>query len=140
MLRASVLLVMKQSLKGRSILIVEDQALISMHIQSILGDVGAKIVTAPNLRTALAAMRDSKLSAAIIDYLLEDGNNSEICKQLNARGIPFVLFSGAPKPTGACAQGSYLEKPTTAKELLASVEALFEPGQLRWPAGASTVH
>jgi DNA-binding response OmpR family regulator len=131
---------MEQSLKGRSILIVEDQAIISLHIQSILGDVGARIVTAPNLRTALAAVKDSTLSAAIIDYLLEDGNNSEICEQLNARGIPFVLFSGAPRPIGECAQGTYLEKPTTAAKLLASVEALFERGQLRWPAGSATVH
>ena len=48
-----------------------------MHIQSILGDVGAKIVSAPNLRAALEAVKDVTLSAAIIDYLLEDGNNSE---------------------------------------------------------------
>jgi DNA-binding response OmpR family regulator len=131
---------MEQSLKGRSILILEDQALISMHIQSILGDVGAKIVSAPNLRAALEAVKDVTLSAAIIDYLLEDGNNSEICERLNARGIPYVLFTGAPKPSGECAQGSYLEKPTTAKELLASVEALFERHQLRWPVGSTTVH
>ena len=131
---------MKQSLKGRSILIFEDQALISMHIQSILEDVGAKIVTAPNLRTALEAVKDITLSAAIIDYLLENGNNSEVCEQLNARGIPFVLFTGAPKPRGECAKGAYLEKPTTAKELLASVEALFERDQLRWLAGSTTVH
>ena len=61
-------------------------------------------------------------------------------EQLNARGIPFVLFTGAPKPRGECATGTCLEKPTTAKELLASVEALFERGQLRWPAGHATVH
>ena len=80
---------------------------------------------------ALGAVEDSFLSAAVVDYLLEHGTNSPICDRLNSRGIPYVLFSGAPKPNGPCADGAFLEKPTTPEKLLACVESFFEPAQIR---------
>src|ERR1700733_4740050 len=118
------------SLKGRSSLVVESEPVIALHIECILKDVGARVVRATTPETALGTVEDSFLSAAVVDFVLEHGTNSPICNRLNSRGIPYVLFSGAPKPNGPCADGAFLEKPTTPEKLLACVESLFEPAQI----------
>jgi DNA-binding response OmpR family regulator len=61
---------MDRPLAGRSILIVEDEPLIALDIQRGFEAAGARVMTMRSLQTALAAVEDPDLSAAILDHAL----------------------------------------------------------------------
>src|SRR5437899_2733138 len=82
------------SLAGRLILICEDEPLIAIDIANAFTDVGARVVSARSLKSALIAAEDPDLSAAILDHALGDGDSSQLCERLKERNIPFVFHTG----------------------------------------------
>lgn len=111
-----------QVLAGRSILLVEDEAMIALDVCQCFEAVGASVVQAHTLKQALKAIRANKLDAAVLDYKLEDGVSTEICTHLDKRNIPFVIHSGYEKIEGACDDGVKLQKPAHPKELVQIIE------------------
>lgn len=124
---------MGSSLAGRSILVVEDEPLIAMDLAQIFREAGARVVVATSLPTALDAVKNGALSAAILDHALGDDDSASVRAHLVALGIPFAIYSAYPKPDGA---GDYvhLNKPALPADLLAAVEGLLARSQ----ADAST--
>jgi len=121
---------MKGSLRGRSILIVEDEPLIVMDITQALEDSGAELTTTNTLRHALLLVEHDGLSAAILDHALGDGDSSLLCARLKKRGIPFVIYSGYERVEGACKGAPHIAKPASQQELLAAVENLIRGTQI----------
>ena len=70
---------MKRPLAGRVILVIEDEPLIAINISDAFEDEGAKTIMVRTLATALVAVEDPNLSAAIVDHALGDADSSEIC-------------------------------------------------------------
>jgi len=99
------------SLRGLSILIVEDEPLIALDLALILQREGAQVTTTQTLRQALVLVEHDGLAAAILDRALGNGDCQELCGRLVARGIPFMIYSGFPAQGGACERGLYLAKP-----------------------------
>ena len=57
------------SLRGRSILVVEDEMLIGMHIRKALEDAGALVTATTTVRHALILVEQhDRLAAAIMDH------------------------------------------------------------------------
>src|SRR6185295_16006568 len=107
----------RPSLEGRSILVVEDEPLIVMDISQAFEATGAALTTTNTLKHALILVEHDGLSAAILDHGLSDGDSSEVCKRLNERGIPFILYSGFPHVDGDCSATLRIGKPADAGEL-----------------------
>lgn len=113
------------TLRGRSILIVDDEPLIALDIAQAFEDAGAAIVVTSTLHHALVLVEHDGLSAAVLDHALHDGDSSPLCRRLDERGLPFVIYSGLSKLDGACAKGVQVAKPEDPTELVAIVGNLI---------------
>jgi CheY-like chemotaxis protein len=77
------------------VLIVEDNSLIAMDLEDILSSYGCAIVgSTPTVEKALEALERETIDVAVIDYLLEDGDASQLAKVLDEKGIPFAFCTG----------------------------------------------
>jgi DNA-binding response OmpR family regulator len=116
---------MDRPLIGRSILVVEDEPLIAMDIAQTLKAQGASVSVARTLRDALRGVEAPDLSAGVLDHRLPDGDTSQICDRLDARNIPFVIYSGYDHVEGTCSEGEHLRKPVRPDVLVSTLVGLL---------------
>lgn len=116
---------MQRPLIGRVILVIEDEPLISIDIQDAFEQAGAKTIAARTIASALLAVENPGLSAAIVDHALGDGDSSEICERLTERNIPFVTYSGFSHLDGACALAEHVNKPASPSVLVTTILGLL---------------
>lgn len=83
-------------LHGRSILVVEDEALVAMMIEDLLLDFGAAVVgPAATLTEALELARTATpLHAAVLDLNIAGASSVSVAEVLASRGVPFAFASG----------------------------------------------
>ncbi len=115
-------------LRGRSILVVEDEPLIVMDITLAFEHTGAEMTTTNTLRHALLLVEHDGLAGAILDHALPDGDSSLLCARLKERNIPFLIYSGFPKADGACRDALHDMKPAKGP-LLVSTNWELDPGR-----------
>jgi DNA-binding response OmpR family regulator len=82
------------NLAGRSILVVEDEALVRLDVAGRLQDAGATVFSASRLDKALDLAGHPHLSAGVLDFDLGGVDSSAICWKLVDRQIPFVFHTG----------------------------------------------
>ena len=80
-----------------SILIVEDEPLIAMSVESGLQDAGAAFVKIAASISAAHSVIDAENSfdAAVVDLHVADGDASSLIGVLSERGIPAVVTTGS---------------------------------------------
>ena len=85
----------RPSLAGMRLLVVEDELLVSMLVEEILGELGAT-VAGPYGRLAdgLAAAKAERFDGAILDLNLAGEHADPLADLLLARGVPFVFITG----------------------------------------------
>ena len=125
---------MDRPLGGCSILVVEDEPLIAMDVVQGLEAAGAAVSVARTLKDALDKVEAPELSAAVLDHRLRDGDSSQICERLDAKNIPFVIYSGYTKIDGACSEGKLVHKPVAPEELVTTVVNLLTARSAIHPA------
>jgi DNA-binding response OmpR family regulator len=113
---------MNRPLTGCLILIVEDEPLVALQMTQAFEDAGAWVVRAHTLIEALTVVEGRKLSAAVLDHALSDGDTLTVCERMNERNIPFVIYSDYERPRGGARLGVYVKKPVGMPELIAIVE------------------
>ncbi len=84
----------KERLSGQTVLILEDEPLLSFDLELRLQDLGATVLTAFNTFEAIGHIADENLSMAVLDIALKDETCELICDHLWALGIPFVFYTG----------------------------------------------
>jgi DNA-binding response OmpR family regulator len=116
-------------LGGYSILVVDDEPLITIGLHEALRDAGAEVLTAHDLSTALEAAASRNLSAAILDVQLGATDCGAVCAALTLQEVPFLFLTGfdSHDVLKEWASVPTLAKPTGEAELLASVAALLKP-------------
>jgi CheY-like chemotaxis protein len=84
------------ALRGRHVLIVEDDYLIANDLEHVLSSLGARIVgPAATCDRALALVEASaQLDAAVLDLNLRGSLAFPIADALRSRGVPFVFATG----------------------------------------------
>nr|WP_075218013.1 response regulator [Mongoliimonas terrestris] len=83
-------------LKGRRVLIVEDEPFIAFDIADAIEMAGGVVVgPAMTVREALRLIRDERLEAAILDVNLPDGDIGPVILALSKAGIPLLIHTGA---------------------------------------------
>jgi CheY-like chemotaxis protein len=111
----------------KTVLVVEDEALIALDVQMTLEDLDHDIVVAGSNAAAEAALALQRFDLAILDYRLMDGNTDRLARRLRQAGIPFVVCSGSASVTelGEVFQNTtFLPKPFTTDRLVEAVSAI----------------
>jgi CheY-like chemotaxis protein len=82
-------------LAGRRILVVEDEFLLAMELESLLERHGS-IVLGPvsSVDQALAALEAEQPEIALLDVNLKGQRATPVAAALRQRGVPFVLITG----------------------------------------------
>jgi DNA-binding response OmpR family regulator len=82
-------------LRGRRVMIVEDEMLVAMELETLLAEQGCAVVgPAPTAARALALIEEELPDAAILDVNLDGQTALPVAVALNAQGVPFLLATG----------------------------------------------
>jgi DNA-binding NtrC family response regulator len=112
---------------AKRILIVEDEIMISMHMESTVAELGHIVVTAASQHEAEAILDADVVDLAIIDYHLTDGTSAQLAAKLHDRRVPFIVCSGSTglDELGEIFSGSrFLPKPFTTEGLIEAVTGI----------------
>lgn len=116
----------RPSLEGRSILIVEDEPLIALDLTEAFEPTGAELTTATTVQHAMRLILRERLSAAILDNALPDGDSSALCELLTERGIPYIIYSGyGVDGQPACKDAPFLTKPAHPDVIVTMMQHLI---------------
>ena len=108
------------TLAGRRILVVEDELLVAMTLEEMLGSQGCVIVGPfPRVEPALKVAREEPLDAAVLDINVAGKGVDPIAKALAERKIPFVFTTGYDR---SMLPAEHADRPFLAKP--------FKPAQL----------
>jgi DNA-binding NtrC family response regulator len=122
-------------LAGKSVLIIEDEALIAMGFESCLQDAGAVVKIANSIASARSALEEGiPFDAAVVDLVVADGNASPLIEVLSERGIPVVITTGDEADHGQPALSkavAILQKPHADSDLVNTVGRFGQLNALR---------
>ena len=110
-------------------MIVEDELIIAMEMESLLKGLGCIVLDpVPSITQALRVLADERPDAAVLDVNLQGERVTPVAAALRERGIPFVLVSGygrerlQEEPLQGAA---YLRKPVDAGQLERALEEVL---------------
>ena len=117
----------RSSLRGKRVVIVEDEPLVSMDLESTLTACGCEVVgTAGTLEKAKAVVERVTCDVALLDLNLAGQSVVEIAAKLTQKNIPFAFVSGYGRdglPQGF-QDTLIVPKPVSNDQLIATVERL----------------
>lgn len=117
-------------LQGRSILLVEDEAVVAMMVEDMLAEAGASVIgPAYSLAQALDLARSADpMHAALLDVNVAGQAVFPVAEALAARGIPFAFASGYGEGgiTDAFRNRPSLQKPFHEADLLNVLSGLLD--------------
>jgi DNA-binding response OmpR family regulator len=92
-------------LADKRILVVEDEFLIALDIETIIESVGAQVKTANRVDQALGLIKaEASFDAAVLDLKLDRETSVAIAELLQAQNVPFVFLTGASGDASIAAQ------------------------------------
>ena len=120
----------KPSLRGKRILVVEDEALLSMDLEASLAAAGCHVVgPAATVETARKLIAHEQCDAALLDVNLSGHPVDELAAALTKHAVPFAFLTGYGRealPRGF-GEAKMLGKPFSQHEVLAMLAHLLTP-------------
>jgi DNA-binding response OmpR family regulator len=117
-------------LKGRQVLVVEDQYLLARDVSEWLEEAGAKVFgPVPDIERACQLIDREKLDGAVLDINLGRGATYEVAERLSERSVPFLFATGYDQ-TAIPEEFQWaprLEKPFKGPELVLAIQGLQLP-------------
>ncbi len=115
---------------GRIVLVVEDEFLIAMELESVLTSSGFEVLgPASSVGQALNLLRSQRPDAAVLDVTLGSEKVTPVAFLLKSWDVPFVLASASDAAELArhdvLAKALNLGKPTDMKRLVDVVQSFF---------------
>lgn len=115
-------------LAGQTVLLVEEQAIVALDLQSALEDAGAKVVVARDITEALASIARSTFTSAVLDMRPSSDDHRTIARALKKKGVRFVFHATQPPEDVTTVRGApVFQKPTRAQDLVKALAALSKP-------------
>jgi DNA-binding response OmpR family regulator len=112
-------------MRGRSILVVEDEPLIKLELTDLFQSAGAHVIAASTCQQGLIAIGRQKVSAALLDYGLWEGNVAPLCRHLAERQVPFMFYTGYLDLERSYPHAVIVQKPAGKDVLLAAMAGLI---------------
>jgi len=112
--------------QGRA-LVVDDEMLICMLVESILMDAGYAVVTANSVAEALATIDADRIDFAVVDVNLKGQSAYPIAEKLASARIPFVFATGAGHGPMEFPDRPWIAKPFNETDLLDVIGRLTDP-------------
>ncbi len=116
----------------RTILLIEDEPHIVLGLRDALEFEGFRVTSAGTGREGLAAARQERPQAVLLDLMLPDLNGYQVCEELRRidPSLPIIMLTArsqeADKIRGLDAGADdYVTKPFSVGELVARIRALF---------------
>jgi len=110
------------------VLVVEDELLVAIDLESRLEDLGCEIVgTVARAEQAAQVIREENPDAAVLDVRLQDGTSEPVADLLVKRERPFVFVTANHDPESLKAKfprTRVLSKPVSDDELAAALELM----------------
>jgi len=109
------------------VLVVEDSFLIAAALEDALIQAGHRVLTAGSVAEAEAHMADTRFRAALLDYMLPDGDSLVLARRLHAKGCKVAMVSGADRdvlPQDPAIEAHFL-KPTDDEALIEWVSSVY---------------
>ena len=112
-------------LKGKRILVVEDEALIAVMVEDMLIEMGAVVIgPAATIESALELARREELDAAVLDVNVRGERIDPVAEALIARGIPVLFATGYGEVRLASGvKTTVIDKPYTQEKLARGLAA-----------------
>jgi len=120
-----------EALKGRRVLVVEDETMIAMLVEDMLADLGCLVVgPAHELGAALALAGGEIIDAALLDVNLAGKPVFALADALRARGVPMVFATGYGEASlrEIDAGAPVLQKPFRAADLALALTEILREG------------
>ena len=115
-------------LRGRRILVIEDEPLVALELTTILKEAGAEVLgPLATAEEVLECIATAPVDGALLDGNLRGRAVDDLAAMLTERRVPFAFVSGYAKdnlPQGF-ADVPLLGKPFTQEQLLSTTAALF---------------
>jgi CheY-like chemotaxis protein len=127
------------SLRGRRVLVAEDEVLVAMGLEAILDELGCVLVGPASTREAALKLAEiERLDAAILDINLHGRASFPVADLLAGRGVPVIYVTGyGDLPEGRRARSdavALLRKPLAPADLASALRrAMTAPGERRTP-------
>jgi DNA-binding NarL/FixJ family response regulator len=117
-----------RALEGINILVAEDDNIVAADHTSYLQNSGAGIVGPfKTAHEAVDALKAAVIDVALIDFLLEDQNSTELQQALEHKGIPFIVVTGYPAIlVRRGPHQTVLHKPVSRSELCSALRAVYK--------------
>jgi len=132
-IRVSVLKLREDNMStSKTILVVDDEMLIALDIQTQLEDLGHKVFVTPALAEATTLIDRERIDVAIVDWHLRDEISAPLIDLLQQRHIPFVVCSGSALEELASLfpASTILLKPFGSDELAGALKRVVEAESL----------
>lgn len=120
------------SMNGKRILLIEDEALVALEIESDLLAEGCIVVgPAGNIASAQRLIAESEIDAALVDANLAGRPVDELAVALTRKGIPFAFATGYGRDglPREFRDAIVLSKPFSREQMLATVQQLLRPAE-----------
>lgn len=118
-------------LRGRRILIVEDEYLLANDLHDVIREAGAEVLgPVPSVAAALALIAaEAVIDAAVLDVNLRGEMVFAVADALVARGVPFTFATGYDHWAlpDRFADAPRVEKPLKGRQIRAALEPLLRP-------------
>ena len=112
-------------LNGVRVLVVEDDSLLAMDLETTLVEAGAVVVDlCQTLDEAMQRADAADFAVAVLDFGLGSETVSPVARRLVNRGVPFVLYTGKSRHEPSLAEWSdcsIVEKPASSRALVSAV-------------------
>jgi CheY-like chemotaxis protein len=107
------------SLKDRSVLIVEDNAVVALDIAVLLRKEGCTVIgPCASSLSAIQAIADHQLDACVLDLDLNGEKTFSIADALTQRGVPYLWLTGYP---AAAVPEWYRDRPFVLKPVAGAI-------------------
>jgi CheY-like chemotaxis protein len=114
----------------KTILIVEDELILTEVLSAVLEDAGYHVVTVGDGRAGLAALPTVRPDLVLCDVMMPVMDGREMCRRMQAdptfHAIPLVLMTAAPGAVSLvdCEYAALIRKPFDLDRLLDLINAL----------------
>jgi len=117
---------LSDALRGRSILVVEEEPHVACGLAKGLRRAGAKVFAADKLRDALYLAEHPALAAAVLNLRIGDDATTRVCRRLAHLGVPFMLLTryDASEASKRWPEAPVVTKPTDSALVVDTVARL----------------